>query len=138
VVTTTRTESSADAPPLDRPGDTQPSTVAADDDDDRTPPESQRGDHVSFKADEPAISGACYTVVDVDGHPPAALADFARDAAMTLLMNGQTRRVIGSGVNRSGSVRFHQKDPGLDGKDVRVWTITVRGDLFLAEPAAAI
>jgi len=67
---------------------------------------------VTFNADEPAISGACYTVVDVDGHPPAALADFARDAAMTLLMNGQTRRVIGSGAHRSGSVRFHQKDPG--------------------------
>jgi hypothetical protein len=93
---------------------------------------------VTFNADEPAISGACYTVVDVDGHPPAALADFARDAAMTLLMNGQTRRVIGSGAHRSGSVRFHQKDPGPDGKDVRVWTITVRGDLFLAEPVAAI
>ena len=84
---------------------------------------------MTFNADEPAISGACYTVVDVDGHPPAALADFARDAAMTLLMNGQTRRVIGSGAHRSGSVRFHQKDPGPDGKDVRVWTITVRGDL---------
>ena len=57
---------------------------------------------------------------------------------MTLLMNGQTRRVIGSGAHRSGSVRFHQKDPGPDGKDIRVWTITEGADgTFLAAPFAA-
>lgn len=93
---------------------------------------------MSFNTDEPIISGASYTVVDVDGHPPTALADFARDAAMILQLNGQTRRVTGSGVHRSGSVRFHQKDPGPGGKDVRVWTITARGDLFLAEPVAVM
>ena len=63
-----------------------------------------------------------------------ALADFAGDSVMTLLRNGQTRRVVGAGAETAGSVRFHQKDPGPDGKDVRVWAITVRGDLFLAEP----
>jgi hypothetical protein len=57
---------------------------------------------------------------------------------MTLLLNGQTRRVIGSGAQTPDSVRFHQKDSDSGGRDVRVWTITLRGDLFLAEPAAAI
>jgi hypothetical protein len=36
------------------------------------------------------------------------------------------------------SVRFHQKDSGPDGKDVRVWTITLSNDVFLAEAVAAI
>ena len=90
---------------------------------------------MSFTVDEPVISGECYTVVEVGGHRPEALADFAGDSVMTLLRNGQTRRVVGAGTETAGSVRFHQKDPGPDGKDVRVWTITVRGgDLFLAEP----
>jgi len=93
---------------------------------------------VTYHPDEPAISGGCYTVIDVDGHPPTALAEFTGDAVMTLLLNAQTRRVIGSGAQSSDSVRFHQKESGPDGRDVRVWTITVRGDLFLAEPAAAI
>ncbi|HEY5877920.1 MAG TPA: hypothetical protein VIU11_03350 [Nakamurella sp.] len=54
------------------------------------------------------------------------------------MKNGQTRRVIGSGTQTPGSVRLHQKDTAPDGKDVRVWTITVGGDSFLAEPVAAI
>lgn len=94
---------------------------------------------MTFTADEPVISGACYTVVEVGGHRPAGLADFAGTAVMTLLKNGQTRCVIGAGAETSGAVRFHQKDSGPDGKDVRVWMITVRGgDLFLAEPVAPL
>lgn len=92
---------------------------------------------MTYIADEPAISGVCYTVVDVGGHPPAMLADFARDTTMTLLRDGQNRQVIGSGAQTPDSVRFHQKDSGPDGKDIRVWTVTVRGDLFLAEPVGA-
>ena len=92
---------------------------------------------MTYNAGEPAISEGCYTVVDIDGHRPAALDDFTGDAAMTLLLNGQTCRVIGSGAPAPNSVRFHQKDSGPDGKDVRVWTITVRGDLYLAEPVAS-
>ena len=89
-------------------------------------------------ADEPVISGCCYTVVDVDGHPPAALGDFTGDAVMTLRLNGRTREVIGSGAQTLDSVRFHQKDSGPDGKDVRVWTINLSNDVFLAEAVAAI
>ena len=43
---------------------------------------------MTYNAGEPAISGGCYTVVDIDGHRPAALDDFTGDAAMTLLLNG--------------------------------------------------
>lgn len=93
---------------------------------------------MTYHADEPAISGTNYTVIDIDGHPPTSLTDFTHDATLTLLKNGQTRRVLGSGAPMPDSIRFHQKDSGPDGKDVRVWSITVRGDLFLAEPVAAI
>lgn len=92
---------------------------------------------MTYEADEPAISGTTYTVIDIDGHPPTSLTDFTYDAALTLLKDGRTRRVVGSGAPAPDSVRFHQKDSGPDGKDVRVWSITVRGDLFLAEPVAA-
>jgi len=85
--------------------------------------------------DEPVISGECYTVLEVNKRRPSTLADFAGDTEMTLLKNGETRRIVGEGAETAGSVRFHQKDAGPGGKDVRGWTITLRGrDLFLAEP----
>ena len=95
---------------------------------------------MSYNADEAVISGQCYTVVEVNGHPPVALTDFTGDVCMTLLLTGQTRQVVGSGAPSptSDAIRFHQKDTGPDGKDVRVWTVTLRGDLFLTEPVAAI
>ena len=93
---------------------------------------------MTFTADEPVISGECYTVVEVGGHRPAVRADFARATAMTLLKDGQRRRLVGDGAEHSGTIRFHQKDPGADDKDVRVWTITDHGGgTFLAVPAAA-
>lgn len=91
------------------------------------PQQSQRGDQPDFTTPtNPQIPGACYTVVEVDGRQPAAFTDFTRVTAMTLMKNGQTRRVIGSGTQTPGSVRLHQKDTAPDGKDVRVWTITRR------------
>ena len=93
---------------------------------------------MTYIPDEPVISGAPYTVIEVDGHPPAALTDFTHNTMLTLVRNGQTRQILGSGAATPDSVRFHQKDPGPDGKDVRLWSITVRGDQYLAEPVAII
>jgi hypothetical protein len=46
--------------------------------------------------------------------------------------------VFGTGLEHSGRVRFHQKDLGPDGKDVRVWTISDPGDnSLLAEHCPA-
>ena len=77
---------------------------------------------MTFTADEPVISGECYTVVEVGGHRPAVLADFARDTAMILLRNGQTRRVVGAGARNLGNGAVpserprtgRQGRPGLD------------------------
>jgi hypothetical protein len=46
-------------------------------------------------------------------------------------------RLIGGGARVSATVRFHQKDPGPDDKDVRVWSITDEGaGNFVAVPCA--
>lgn len=88
--------------------------------------------------DQPVISGQNYTVTAVNGNDPTMLADFVGSAALTLLKDGQRRRLVGDGAEHSGTIRFHQKDPGADDKDVRVWTITDHGGgTFLAVPAAA-
>jgi len=90
--------------------------------------------------DPPVISGHNYTVTagNGNGNDPMVLADFVGSAALTLLRDGQRRRLVGDGAEHSETIRFHQKDPGADDKDVRVWTITDHGDgTFLAAPAAA-
>jgi hypothetical protein len=91
-----------------------------------------------FTAYDPVESGCSYHVTEVDGHRPEALSDFTDDTRLTLVKGGMSHRLIGDGATTDGGVRFHQKDPGPDDRDVRVWVITDRGDgTFLAEPVAA-
>ena len=93
---------------------------------------------MTFTAYDPVESGCNYQVTEVDGHRPEALSDFAGDTRLTLVKGGVSHRVIGDGAATDAGVRFHQKDPGPDDRDVRVWVITDRGDgIFLAEPVAA-
>ena len=42
--------------------------------------------------------------------------------------NGQMHRVVGMGGEVDGAVRIYEKDPGADGKDVRVWNLTHEDD----------
>jgi hypothetical protein len=97
---------------------------------------------MTFTADAPVESGRSYHVTEVDGRRPEALSDFAGEARLTLIKGGMTHRIIGEGAatgeGDGGGVRFHQKDPGPDDRDVRVWVITDRGEkTFHAEPFAA-
>ena len=93
---------------------------------------------MAFPVDQPVVSGQSYSVMEVDGHRPTGLADFVGTTAITLFRDGHSHRLIGDGAATSGTIRFHQKDPGPDDKDVRVWTITDHGaGTFLAEPAAS-
>ena len=94
---------------------------------------------MAFTADRPVESGRSYRVIEVNGHGAQALDDFAGDTRLTVVKDGMSHRVIGDGATTtSGGVRFHQKDPGPDDRDVRVWLITDGGDgSFLAEPVAA-
>ena len=93
---------------------------------------------MTMAAEEPVISGQWYTVTEVDGRAPAGLASCVGERMLTLLRNGLSHRVFGTGLEHSGRVRFHQKDLGPDGKDVRVWTISDPGDnSLLAEHSPA-
>ncbi|HEY4990649.1 MAG TPA: hypothetical protein VII33_01035, partial [Nakamurella sp.] len=91
----------------------------------------------SMNSDQPVVSGQCYTVTVVNGHHPVGLADFAGRTSLTVMKDGQVHSLVGEGAQTSGMVRFHQKDPGPDDKDVRVWAVTEQaGGTFLAEPVA--
>ncbi|WP_447154152.1 hypothetical protein [Nakamurella sp. GG22] len=93
---------------------------------------------MTFLADESVGSGQLYPVTDVDGRAPRSLADFRGEVCVTLIRNGDAVQMLGSGCEAPTGVRFHQKDPGRDGKDVRVWTITeVLDGSFVASPEAA-
>ena len=93
---------------------------------------------MTMAAQEPVVSGQWYTVTEVDGRPPTGLASCVGERVLTLAMNGLSHRMFGTGVEHSASVRFHQKDLGPNGKDVRVWTISDPGDnSLLAEHCAA-
>ena len=39
---------------------------------------------MTYEADEPAISGTSYTVIDIDGHPPTSLTDFTLTAKVAV------------------------------------------------------
>ena len=85
----------------------------------------------------PVASGLNYTITAVGGRSPAALADFVGTTEIILLKDGRVHLLIGGGARVSAAVRFHQKAPGPDDKDVRVWTITDEGaGIFVAVPCA--
>ena len=93
---------------------------------------------MTMATEEPVVSGQAYTVAQVDGRPPTGLGSCIGERVLTLAMNGLSHRMFGTGVEHSARVRFHQKDLGPDGKDVRVWTISDPGDnSLLAEHCAA-
>ena len=93
---------------------------------------------MTFTPDDPVESGRSYQVTEVDGHRPEALSDFAGETRLTLVKGSVSHRLIGDGATTPGGVRFYQKDPGPDDRDVRVWVVTDCGDgTFLAEPMAA-
>jgi hypothetical protein len=93
---------------------------------------------MTFTAADPVVSGCRYSIAEVDGHTPTALTDFTAVAQLTLVRDGEQQRLIGAGAATANGVRFHQKDPGPDDRDVRAWTITEQGDgTFVAHPVAA-
>ncbi len=79
---------------------------------------------MTMAAQDPVVSGHGYTITEVDGHPPTGLGDCVGDRLLSLVGNGLAHRVFGTGIAVRGGVRFHQKDLGPDGKDVRVWMIS--------------
>lgn len=87
--------------------------------------------------DQPVVSGLGYTVTAVNGACPGGLADFGGRTTLTVDKDGRCHRLVGDGAEHPGLVRFHQKDPGADDKDVRMWFITdVGAGTFVAVPIA--
>ena len=90
---------------------------------------------MTMTAQDPVVSVHGYTITEVDGHPPTGLGDCVGDRLLTLIGNGLSHRLFGTGTAIPGGVRFHQKDPGPDGKDVRVWAISDADHALLIAPA---
>lgn len=70
-------------------------------------------------------SGTHYRVTRTDGQLPDSAADFVGDNGFLIHLEDQNLQIDGVGqLDPSGTgVHFHQKDPGHDGRDVRIWHI---------------
>ena len=75
-------------------------------------------------APTPVPSGQELAIVAVRGRTPHTLDDFVGEAVFTVQWREQDTMVAGLGAMVEGGVRFHEKDAGNGGKDVRVWSIT--------------
>ena len=93
---------------------------------------------MTFAAAEPVASGQSYLITEVNGRPPGGLRDFTGAIQVTAVKDGQQLTLVGAATQTQGVVRFYQKDPGPDDRDVRVWTIVDQGSgSFLGQPLAA-
>jgi len=89
-----------------------------------TPPsKSQSVDPMAFPGDQPVASRQSYTVTDGRRSSPDRPDRVHRDHRDHPAQGRPRRRLAGDGAATSGTIRFHQKDPGPDDKDIRVWTI---------------
>jgi hypothetical protein len=88
----------------------------------------------------PGIASAVpYTITGVGGRPASCNADFVGEVSFLIDIEGEPCQIDGVGSQDGVGVRFYQKDPDHDGRDVRVWRICrVPGAGFVAEHAAAI
>ncbi len=84
---------------------------------------------MSYNADEAVISGQCYNRRRGQRPPPVALTDFTGDVCMTLLLTGRRARWWAQAHRAPPRMPFGsiRRTPARDGKDVRVWTVTIRG-----------
>ena len=73
---------------------------------------------------DPVPSGQELPIVAVRGRTPHTIEDFIGEAVFTVQWREQDLLVAGLGAAAGASVRFHEKDAGNGGKDVRVWSIT--------------
>ncbi len=85
---------------------------------------------------EPVASGRPYRVETVNGHAPSALQDFLDPGEFVVAAGSDRLHISGVGHATPTGVRFHEKDSGPDGKDVRVWMISVADGTYRAESAA--
>ena len=91
-------------------------------------------------ATDPVVSGVPFPVTRPDGTAVQTVAEFVGDATFVVHEAARQRAVSGTGVLdvAATSVRFYQKDPEHEGRDVRVWRLEPGGGGFTARHDAAI
>ncbi len=79
---------------------------------------------MSFAANGPVPSGQPFPIRTVNDHDPASLDDFVGASHFMVDALEPDRLVAGQGGRNGDGVRFHEKDDGGTGRDVRVWTVS--------------
>jgi hypothetical protein len=92
---------------------------------------------MSFTAPDPVVSGRAYRVTSVSGSVPSSIEQFMEADSFTISMDGTETDVHGQGSENNDGVRFHEKSLQPPAKDVRVWQIDGRDDVFTATATAA-
>jgi hypothetical protein len=91
---------------------------------------------MSFTTPTTVPSGMSIRVLEVDGHQPNELQDFAGDVSFVVGLDPPVL-VHGTGRVDGQTVRFHEKDVDHSGKDIRVWEVRAEEDgHFVAEHVA--
>ena len=90
---------------------------------------------MSFSTPMTVPSGMSVPVLEVEGHSPQNLEDFAGEVSFLVDLD-PPHLVKGCGVVHGTTVRFHDKDLDNSGKDIRVWTVSAQGSRFVAEHTA--
>ena len=90
---------------------------------------------MSFSTPITVPSGKALPVLAVEGRTPTSLEDFTGEVSFLLDLD-PPYLVQGSGTLNDATVRFHEKDVGNSGKDIRVWEVRAQGRHFVAEHAA--
>ncbi len=90
---------------------------------------------MSFSTPTTVPSGMSVPVLAVDGRIPDSLPDFTGDVSFLVDLD-PPHLVQGCGTLQGSTVRFHEKDIGNGGKDIRVWNVRAQGRRFVAEHAA--
>ena len=90
---------------------------------------------------DPIASGTPYLVTRTDGQPPSTVREFL--GAHSFLIHQDRQHSLVTGVGSPDAigtgVRFYQKDPTHDGRDIRIWHLRALPDnRCVAEHEAAI
>ena len=98
--------------------------------------ERQTRTQMSFTTPITVPSGMSVLVLEVDGHQPNELQDFAGEVSFVVDLDPPVL-VHGTGRVDGPTLRFHEKDMDHTGKDIRVWAIRPEHDgHFVAEHTA--
>jgi|tagenome__1003787_1003787.scaffolds.fasta_scaffold18756973_1 hypothetical protein len=77
---------------------------------------------------EPVISSQRYVVTEVDGRRPSDPSAFVGTVSMTVESDGTSHHICGTGGDVDGALRVYEKGADGEGKDVRVWDVTLEDD----------